>query len=240
VDAIGAERVHTIMMPSQFTADISKNDAKTQAELLGVEYDSIAINPLVEVFEKSLAHQFHGLAPNVAEENIQARIRGTLLMAVSNKKGYMVLATGNKSEMSVGYSTLYGDMCGGFAPLKDIPKTMVYRLCHYRNTLSYAIPDRVITRPPSAELAEDQKDEDSLPPYSILDEILDRYIDKDQDPRHIHSAGFDQETVNKVVKMVDSNEYKRRQAPIGIRTTQRAFGKDRRYPITSGYKRNIE
>jgi len=239
VDALGSERVHTVMMPSQFTSQMSKEDAQKQALLLQVEYDVIDINSLYENFLTVLARQFEGSPPSAAEENLQARIRGSLLMAISNKKGYMVLTTGNKSELSVGYTTLYGDTCGGFAPLKDIPKTMVYRLCHYRNSLSPVIPERVIRRQPSAELAKNQLDQDTLPPYEVLDEILHRYIDNDQDPRSIYAAGFDQETVNKIIKMVNHNEYKRRQSPVGIRTTQRAFGKDRRYPITSGYQSNL-
>jgi len=242
-DALGPERIHTIMMPTRFTLPMSLEDAKSQANTLNVDYDIIPIDHLFDSFLKVLADQFEGTEWGTAEENIQARIRGNLLMAVSNKKGFMVLATGNKSELSVGYTTLYGDMSGGFAPLKDIPKTMVFRLAKYRNTLAIAnenvIPERVIDREPSAELAEGQKDQDALPPYEVLDEILNRYVEKDQDPHTIYAAGFDKEIVDKVVKMVNNNEYKRRQAPIGIRTTQRAFGKDRRYPITSGYTRNL-
>lgn len=242
-DALGAKRVHTIMMPTRFTSQISLDDAKTQAETLGVEYDIIKIDELFEQYLDVLAPHFKNTAWSAAEENIQARIRGNLLMAISNKNGYMVLTTGNKSELSVGYATLYGDMSGGFAPLKDIPKTMVYRLANYRNALETAdktiIPERVIERAPSAELAEDQKDQDSLPPYDVLDEILARYVEQDQDPQGIYAAGFDKKTVDKVIHLVNRNEYKRRQAPIGIRTTQRAFGKDRRYPITSGYHRKL-
>ncbi|MCB1828123.1 MAG: NAD(+) synthase, partial [Coxiellaceae bacterium] len=203
----------------------------------------IKIDELFEQYLDVLAPHFKNTAWSAAEENIQARIRGNLLMAISNKNGYMVLTTGNKSELSVGYATLYGDMSGGFAPLKDIPKTMVYRLANYRNALETAdktiIPERVIERAPSAELAEDQKDQDSLPPYDVLDEILARYVEQDQDPQGIYAAGFDKKTVDKVIHLVNRNEYKRRQAPIGIRTTQRAFGKDRRYPITSGYHRKL-
>lgn len=239
VDALGADRVQAVMMPSRFTASISLEDAQKQAETLGIQYDVIEIEPAFKALLAALSDQFAGTEPGTAEENLQARIRGTLLMAISNKKGSIVLTTGNKSEFSVGYTTLYGDMAGGFSVLKDIPKTMVYRLADYRNTLSTVIPDRVIEREPSAELAEDQKDRDTLPPYPVLDEILDRYVEKDQDPRNIYAAGLDKDTVNRVVTLLNANEYKRRQAPIGIRTTQRAFGKDRRYPITSGYTKNI-
>ena len=239
VDAIGCDRTLAFMMPSRYTAKMSMEDAKKQAGLLGVKYEIINIESIFKVFLKSLEPQFIGTQPDATEENLQARIRGTLLMALSNKKGHIVLTTGNKSEMAVGYATLYGDMAGGFSVLKDIPKTLVYRLANYRNSISPTIPDRVIMRPPSAELAEDQKDQDVLPPYPILDEILDRYIDLDQDPTTLHEAGLDKETVNKVIKMINRNEYKRRQAPIGIRVSQRAFGKDRRYPITSGYTKAI-
>jgi NAD+ synthase (glutamine-hydrolysing) len=239
VDAIGADRVQTVMMPSRYTSSMSLEDAKTQAELLVVDYQIIEIDTIFECFLEHLAKPFAGLSVDSTEENLQARIRGTLLMALSNKKGSIVLTTGNKSEMSVGYATLYGDMAGGFSVLKDIPKTMVYRLAKYRNLISPVIPERVIERPPSAELAADQKDQDSLPPYPVLDEILERYIEKDQDPHDIYAAGLDKDTVNRVVQMVNHNEYKRRQAPVGIRISQKAFGKDRRYPITSGYGRNI-
>ena len=239
VDALGADRVHAVMMPSRFTASMSQEDAKKQAKTMGVQYDIIEIESLFEGFLSALSKQFAGTEPGTPEENIQARIRGSLLMAISNKKGAIVLTTGNKSEFSVGYATLYGDMAGGFSVLKDIPKTMVYRLAEYRNTISEVIPDRVIEREPSAELSENQRDQDTLPPYPVLDEILHRFIEKDEDPRHIYTVGLDRDTVNRVVTMVNQNEYKRRQAPIGIRTTERAFGKDRRYPITSGYTKNI-
>jgi NAD+ synthase (glutamine-hydrolysing) len=235
VDAIGAERVKAVMMPSRYTSQMSLNDAAEMASMLNVDYENISIEPTFAQFSESLAPLFKGLPVDTTEENIQARCRGILLMAISNKTGAMVLSTGNKSEMAVGYSTLYGDMAGGFAPLKDVYKTLVYELCHYRNQLSDAIPERIITRPPSAELAEDQLDQDSLPPYPLLDEILERYIVGDQCFEDMIEAGYDADMVAKVIKMVDRNEYKRRQAPPGIRISSRAFGRDRRYPITSGY-----
>jgi NAD+ synthase (glutamine-hydrolysing) len=185
-------------------------------------------------FGSMLAKEFAGYPADVTEENIQARCRGIILMAISNKKGRILLTTGNKSEMSMGYATLYGDMAGGFAPLKDVPKTLVYRLCRYRNGLSPVIPERVLLRPPSAELAADQKDSDSLPPYEVLDPILERYVERDQSPDDIIDAGFDAQTVKRVLRMVDRNEYKRRQAPPGIKITRRAYGRDRRYPLTWG------
>lgn len=236
VDAIGAKNVTAMMMPSRYTHEISTLDAMEQAELLGVHTLTISIEPLFKAFLNSLAEPFAGLPIDATEENLQARIRGTLLMAFSNKKGCIVLTTGNKSEMSVGYATLYGDMAGGFGVLKDVTKTMVYRLAEYRNCLSPAIPQRVIERPPSAELAEGQLDQDSLPPYAVLDEILVRYIELDQSVELIAQTGIDRTTIEKVIKMINRNEYKRRQAPPGIRITQRAFGKDRRYPITSGWR----
>lgn len=238
-DAIGSERVEVILMPSRFTAPISVEDALKQAELLKVKHHTISIEAIFNAYLASFKSLFGDKAWDTAEQNIQARIRGNILMAQSNKTGSIVLTTGNKSEMSVGYSTLYGDMAGGFCVLKDILKTMVYRLAQYRNCISSVIPERVITRPPSAELAPNQIDQDSLPPYPILDEILYLYIEKDEDPLNIYSECLDKATVNRVVAMVDRNEYKRRQAPVGIRTTDRAFGKDRRYPITSGYLKNI-
>jgi NAD+ synthase (glutamine-hydrolysing) len=238
VDAIGPERVHAVMMPSKFTAQISLDDAQKQADTLGAKYSTIKITPVFDAFVNSLTDEFHGCSPDTTEENLQARCRGTLLMALSNKKGGIVLTTGNKSEMAVGYATLYGDMAGGFAVIKDVYKTMVYRLCNYRNALSNVIPERVITRPPSAELAEDQKDEDSLPPYAVLDDILERYINHHEDINTICQAGFDRATVERVIYLLNRNEYKRRQAPIGIRITKRAFGKDRRYPITSGFNKH--
>lgn len=225
------------MMPSRYTADMSKDDAHAEAELLGVDYRVIPIEPAFESFLGMLEDEFRGLPVDATEENIQARCRGIILMAISNKTGRMLLTTGNKSEMAVGYATLYGDMAGGFAPLKDVVKTQVYRLARYRNSISPVIPERVITRPPSAELAPDQKDEDSLPPYDVLDSILQYFIEQDWPVQKIISAGYDEETVRRVASMVLNNEYKRRQAPPGVRVTSRAFGKDRRYPITSGYKR---
>jgi len=235
VDAIGAERVEALMMPSRFTSTMSLEDAAAQAKAMGVVYHSISIEPMFETFMASLKDEFKGRARDVTEENIQARIRGTLLMAVSNKTGKMVLTTGNKSEMAVGYATLYGDMAGGYAAIKDVFKTMVYRLAEYRNQISTVIPQRVIERAPSAELAPGQKDSDSLPPYHVLDPILERYVERDESPETIVAAGFDAETVSHVVRMVDRNEYKRRQAAPGVRISRRAFGRDRRYPITSGY-----
>ncbi|MEW5756817.1 MAG: NAD+ synthase [Pseudomonadota bacterium] len=237
VDAIGAERVEAVMMPSRYTADMSLEDAEAEARRLGVDYRVIPIEPVFNVFLQSLREEFAGTAPDTTEENIQARCRGVLLMAISNKKRKIVLTTGNKSEMAVGYATLYGDMAGGFDVLKDVPKTLVFRLARYRNTISPVIPQRVIDRPPSAELAPDQKDTDSLPPYEVLDAILERYIEQDQCIEDIVAAGFDEATVRRVVLMVDHNEYKRRQAAPGVRITRRAFGRDRRYPITSGYHR---
>ena len=237
-DAIGPERVSTVMMPSQYTAQMSLDDAQEMADGLLVEHSIIAIDSLFEQFLASLSEQFAGKYVDTTEENIQARIRGTLLMAISNKTGAMVLSTGNKSEMAVGYSTLYGDMAGGYSPLKDVYKTLVYRLSEYRNSLSEVIPQRIITRPPSAELAPNQLDQDSLPPYEILDLILERYIAEDWCYEELVAAGSDAEMVARVIKMVDRNEYKRRQAPPGIRITSRAFGRDRRYPITSAYSIN--
>ncbi|GAB4289791.1 MAG: NAD+ synthase [Thiohalomonadaceae bacterium] len=235
VDAIGAARVEAVMMPSRYTADMSVEDAAEEARLLGVDYRVIAIEPLFNAFLDSLREEFAGTAPDTTEENLQARCRGVLLMAISNKKRKIVLTTGNKSEMAVGYATLYGDMAGGFDVLKDVPKTLVFRLAEYRNTRSPVIPQRVIDRPPSAELAPDQKDTDSLPPYDILDAILERYVELDQCLEEIVAAGYDEATVRRVIRMVDRNEYKRRQAAPGVRITRRAFGRDRRYPITSGF-----
>ena len=236
VDALGAERVEALMLPSRFTATMSLEDAAAQARALGVTYHSISIEPMFEAFVAQLKDVFQGRARDVTEENIQARIRGTLLMAVSNKTGKMVLTTGNKSEMAVGYATLYGDMAGGYGAIKDVFKTMVYRLAEYRNRIQPVIPRRVFERAPSAELAPDQKDSDSLPSYDVLDPILERYVEKDQSPEAIIAAGFDATTVRRIAAMVDRNEYKRRQATPGVRITRRAFGRDRRYPITSGYK----
>jgi len=240
VDALGADRVEAVSMPSRYTADMSVDDAREEAELLGVSFTVIPIEPAFNAFLGSLSEEFAGLAPDTTEENIQARCRGVILMAVSNKKNRIVLTTGNKSEMSVGYATLYGDMAGGFDVLKDVPKTLVFRLSEYRNTISPVIPRRVIERPPSAELAPDQKDLDSLPPYEVLDPILEMYVELDRSAEEIVAAGFDKALVQQVIRMVDRNEYKRRQAPPGVRITRRAFGRDRRYPITSGFGRGGE
>ena len=242
VDALGADRVRAVMMPSPYTADISWIDARDMAERLKVRYDEISIVPEFEAFQASLAKEFAGLALDATEENIQARIRGTLLMALSNKFGAIVLTTGNKSEMSTGYCTLYGDMAGGFAVIKDVAKTLVYRLAEWRNhndpfgTGLQPIPERIITRPPSAELRPDQKDQDSLPPYEVLDEIVSRYMENDQSSEEIIAAGFDRADVEKVTRLIRINEYKRRQAPVGIRVTHRSFGKDWRYPITNRFR----
>lgn len=235
VDALGADRVKTVMMPSSYTAQISLDDAQQMADNLGIDHSVIAIDSLFDQFLDSLSEQFAGTTADTTEENIQARCRGVILMAISNKTGTMVLSTGNKSEMAVGYSTLYGDMAGGFSPLKDTYKTLIYRLAEYRNSLTDIIPERIITRPPSAELAPDQLDQNSLPAYEILDPLLEQYIADDWCFEDMVAAGSDPEIVAEVIKMVDCNEYKRRQAPPGIRITSRAFGRDRRYPITSGY-----
>tara|TARA_R110002033_G_scaffold152046_3_gene188669 strand:- start:706 stop:2343 length:1638 start_codon:yes stop_codon:yes gene_type:complete len=236
VDAIGSDRVQAIMMPYTYTSSISLHDAEEEANLLGVKYSVLPIESMVSAFTDVLAPEFEGYAKDTTEENLQARTRGVTLMAISNKKGYMVLTTGNKSEMAVGYATLYGDMVGGYSVLKDVFKTLVFKLCRYRNTLGYVIPERVITRPPSAELAPDQKDEDSLPSYDILDEILRMYIEEDQSAEAILATKkFDRETVYRVLRLVDVNEYKRRQSPTGVRITARGFGRDRRYPITNGW-----
>ncbi len=236
VDALGANRVHAVMMPSEFTASISLEDALEMAELLEVKYSEIAIKPVYDVFIDQLADEFDQLPFDTAEENIQARIRGTLLMALSNKFGHLVLTTGNKSEMAVGYATLYGDMAGGFAVLKDVPKTLVYRLSNYRNGVSRAIPQRIIDRPPSAELRPNQTDQDSLPPYDILDAIIEHYVERDLSAAEIVAKGYDAATVKRVIRLINIAEYKRRQSAPGIRITPRAFGKDRRYPITSWYR----
>lgn len=236
VDALGPERVQAVMMPYHYTADISKADAAAQADLLGVHYEVMPIAPMVEAFTATLEESFAGTQRDTTEENLQSRCRGVLLMALSNKKGLMVLSTGNKSEMAVGYATLYGDMVGGYNALKDVYKTWVYRLAKWRNAQESAIPERVITRPPSAELAPDQADSDSLPGYDELDAILERYIEGDMSAEAIIDAGFASEDVYKVVKLVDRSEYKRRQAPVGVRVTARGFGRDRRYPIVNGWQ----
>ena len=223
------------MMPFRYTSGISIEDANRLANNLGVELDEIPIDAVFDAIVESTAPIFSGLPQDITEENIQSRIRGLLLMAIANKTGKMLLATGNKSEMSVGYATLYGDMAGGFAPLKDVSKTLVYELAAYRNTLGKVIPERILTRAPSAELAPGQVDEDSLPPYSVLDPILERFIEKDLTIDQITAEGFDRKIVQHVVRMVLCNEHKRRQSPPGVKITPRAFGKDRRYPITSGF-----
>ncbi len=236
VDALGPNRVRAVMMPFRYTSSMSLEDAEGEARALGVQYDVFSIEPMYDAFMASLAGPFEGTSPDTTEENLQARLRGVLLMSLSNKFGSLVLTTGNKSEMAVGYSTLYGDMAGGFDVLKDVPKTLVFRLANYRNTVSPVIPERVITRPPSAELAPDQKDEDSLPGYDILDQILNLYVERDFSADAIVAEGFARADVDRVIRLVDINEYKRRQAPIGVRITERGFGKDRRYPITNGWK----
>ncbi|MDP2153115.1 MAG: NAD+ synthase [Methylotenera sp.] len=233
VDAIGADKVHAVMMPSEFTADISVNDAREMAEIVGIEYSEIAIKPLYEAYLTALSPQFGDMPFDATEENLQARIRGMLLMAISNKFGSIVVTTGNKSEMAVGYCTLYGDMAGGFALLKDVPKTLVYQLCAYRNQLSRVIPERIITRPPSAELRANQVDQDSLPPYDVLDAIIEAYVEDDLSRTGIVALGYPIEDINRVIAMIDRNEYKRRQSPVGVRITDKGFGKDRRYPITA-------
>lgn len=236
VDALGAGRVEALMLPSRFTSAMSLEDAAAEARILGVHYREISIETAFEAFLGLLSDEFAGLPPDATEENIQARCRGVILMAVANKKRRMVLTTGNKSEMAVGYATLYGDMAGGFAPIKDVPKTMVYRLARYRNGVAPAIPTRVLERPPSAELAPGQLDQDTLPPYPVLDAILEMYVERDMAPADIVAAGYDDELVRRTVTMIDRNEYKRRQAPPGVRISKRAFGRDRRYPITSGFR----
>jgi NAD+ synthase (glutamine-hydrolysing) len=235
VDALGAKNVEVIIMPSRFTADMSNEDAIAQAKTLGVKHEIIPIEKPFEAFLEVLAPRFKDLPPDTTEENIQARCRGILLMAASNKSGKLVLTTGNKSEMAVGYATLYGDMSGGYAPLKDVWKTLVYKIARWRNTQQQVIPERVISRPPSAELRHDQVDQDSLPDYEILDPILEQYIELDIPPEQIIKNGYDAEAVYRMIRLVDINEYKRRQAAPGVRITERAFGRDRRYPITSGY-----
>ena len=242
VDALGKDKVRAVMMPSPYTADISWIDARDMAKRLGVRYDEISIRPEFEAFKASLAGEFAGLKEDTTEENIQARIRGTLLMALSNKFGSIVLTTGNKSEMATGYCTLYGDMAGGFAVIKDVAKTMVFKLARWRNahdpfgTGTDPIPERIITRPPSAELRPDQTDQDSLPEYEVLDAIIERYMENDMDPAQIVAEGFPKTAVEQVVRLIRINEYKRRQSPVGVRVTHRGFGKDWRYPITSRYR----
>lgn len=242
VDALGADRCCTVMMPSPYTADISWIDARDMAERLSVQYEEISIAPQFEAFKAALAHDFAGLPEDTTEENLQARIRGTLLMALSNKFGSVVLTTGNKSEMATGYCTLYGDMAGGFAVIKDVLKTRVFALARWRNENdpygrgANPIPERIITRPPSAELRPDQKDQDSLPPYEVLDAIVERYMERDEPIDSIISAGFPPADVDRVTRLIKINEYKRRQAPVGVRVTRRSFGKDWRYPITNKFR----
>ncbi len=236
VDALGADKVRAVMMPSPYTADISLDDSRAMVRLLGVRYDEIAIAPAMETFAALLEKEFAGLPADTTEENLQARIRGMILMALSNKSGSLVLTTGNKSEMAVGYCTLYGDMAGGFAVIKDIAKTLVYRLSRWRNTVSPVIPERIITRPPSAELKPDQTDQDSLPPYEVLDAIVEAYMENDLSPREIIAKGYAETDVRRVVHLLKISEYKRRQSPVGIRVTQRGFGKDWRFPITNRYR----
>ena len=235
VDALGAGRVETVMMPSEYTAQISLDDAREMAKIHGVKYSEMMITPMFNAFTNALADAFSGKAIDTTEENIQARVRGTTLMALSNKFGAMVVTTGNKSEMAVGYSTLYGDMAGGYAILKDVSKTLVYQLCVWRNTQSRVIPDRVITRPPSAELRADQKDQDSLPDYAILDDIVELFMEQDMAPSEIVAKGYLEADVRRVTSLIKINEYKRRQSPVGVKITKRSFGKDWRYPITSKY-----
>jgi NAD+ synthase/NAD+ synthase (glutamine-hydrolysing) len=239
-DALGPERVRAVMMPSQYTAQMSLDDARELARNLRVRYVEIPIRPAFEAFLGLLAKEFSGRPVDTAEENLQARIRGTLLMALSNKFGGIVLTTGNKSEMAVGYATLYGDMAGGFAVIKDILKTLVYKLCSYRNGIERVIPERVLTRAPSAELRPGQTDQDSLPPYDVLDAIISAYMENDMSPAQMIGQGLDAQQVKRVVEMIHRSEYKRRQAPLGIRITHRGFGKDWRYPITSRYRERYE
>ena len=236
VDALGAGRVRAIMMPSPYTAQMSLDDSRELIKNLGVRYDEIAIEPAMQTFEQLLAPQFAGLPADTTEENLQARIRGMILMAISNKTGALVLTTGNKSEMAVGYATLYGDMAGGFAVIKDVYKTFVYRLCRYRNAQGAVIPENILTRAPSAELKPNQTDQDSLPPYEVLDAIIEAYMEHDKSADEIIAAGFVEADVKRVIKMLTRAEYKRRQSPPGVRVTRRAFGKDWRYPITSRYE----
>ena len=240
MDALGAERVRAVMMPSQYTAGMSVEDALAEAKALNVRYTEIPIKPVFDAFLKSLSGEFKGLAADATEENLQSRIRGTLLMALSNKTGALVLTTGNKSEMGTGYATLYGDMAGGFAVLKDINKQLVYRLAHYRNSISPVIPQRVIERAPSAELRPDQTDQDSLPPYPVLDAIMEAYVEGDASPREIVAHGYAVADVERVVRLVRGSEYKRRQSPVGIRITPRGFGKDWRFPITNKFRHQFD
>lgn len=235
VDALGADRVKAVMMPFRYTSEISRADAAEEARNLGVDYRQLPIESIYDAAMQTLAPVFGDQQPDLTEQNLQARIRGLLLMAMSNREGWMVLTTGNKSELAVGYATLYGDMCGGYNALKDVPKQWVFELARYRNSIEAVIPERVITRPPSAELAPDQKDEDSLPGYDVLDAIIERYVERDESADAIVAAGFAREEVARVIQLIDRNEYKRRQAPEGVRVTPRGFGRDRRYPITQSW-----
>jgi len=239
VDALGADNVHAVMMPSRYTADISQIDARDMVKRLGVGYEEIAIGDLAANFDQMLAPMFAGKALDATEENIQARLRGMLLMALSNKLGHLVLTTGNKSELSTGYCTLYGDMAGGFAVLKDVAKTLVYRLARWRNTQSEVIPERIITRPPSAELRPDQTDQDNLPEYEVIDGIIERYVEKNQSAAELVAAGFAPEAVEQIVRLIRINEYKRRQSPPGPRITGRAYGRDWRYPLSNGFRESL-
>lgn len=235
-DSLGKDNVKAVFMPSKYTSAQSRQDAVKLAENLGIDLSELPIGAIFDSFLSGLENHFSGTAPNIAEENLQARIRGTLLMALSNKFGYLVLATGNKSEVSTGYATLYGDMAGGLAVIKDVPKTLVYDLANYRNRISEAIPQSIIERAPTAELKENQKDQDSLPPYDVLDEIISEYVEKDKSAEDIIRKGTDPDTVKRTIRMIDASEYKRRQAAPGIKITPKSFGKDRRIPITNGYK----
>ncbi len=237
IDALGKDKVQAVMMPSRYTSSMSLDDARGQAQMLGVRYSVLPIEGMFEATLATLREEFAGRAPDATEENIQSRCRMLLLMGLSNKTGRMLLTTGNKSEMAVGYATLYGDMAGGFAPIKDCSKLLVYRLARYRNSLGRVIPERVIERAPSAELRHEQKDSDSLPPYEVLDPILEAFIEEDLSVDEIEARGFDRATIGRVLDLVKRNEYKRRQAPPGVRVSRRAFGRDWRYPITSGYRR---
>ena len=234
-DAIGPEKVRTFMLPFKFTSDMSVEDSEKLAVNLGIKHSVIPIGEIYESFTDSLEDEFSGLEPDITEENLQSRCRGVILMALSNKSGELVLTTGNKSETAVGYSTLYGDTAGGFGVLKDVPKTLVYELSRYRNTISHVIPDRIIDRPPSAELAPDQQDSDSLPDYAILDKIIELYVEQDKSKAEIEESGIDKSMVDRVIRLIDLSEYKRRQAPLGVKITSRGFGKDRRYPITNKF-----
>ena len=234
-DAIGADKVRTFMMPFEYTSDMSIEDAAELANNLGIKHSTIPIGQIYDSFSCSLEDEFSGKEKDITEENLQSRCRGVILMALSNKSGDLVLTTGNKSETAVGYSTLYGDTAGGFCVLKDVPKTMVYELSKYRNTISKVIPERIIERPPSAELAPDQKDSDSLPDYEILDKIIELYVEQDKSKEEIANIGVDKKIVDRVIRLIDLSEYKRRQAPLGVKITSRGFGKDRRYPITNKF-----